>query len=128
MNMGIYLGIIMLFLFCVFQLFISQIIKGFKQPEQHLDLSDLMNTLNETIKREFTVRLKLNYELRDVKIIYDFQRDLHDLVNGTLTSFSPDFYNQLQYYYTREYIIQYVTKTIEIMLIEYTKNNKIKTK
>jgi hypothetical protein len=93
-----------------------------------MDLVDLIDILNETIKREFLQKYKLNYELRDIKMIYDFQKDLHELVTDSLTAFSEDFMKQLEFYYDRTYIIKYVTKSIEIMLLEFTKEKKIKTK
>jgi hypothetical protein len=77
---------------------------------------------------EFQKRYKLEYELKDIRIIPDFQKELSIVTHSVLEAFSVDLLKEFQYYYNREYIIRHVTKTIEIMIMELIREKKIKTK
>ena len=88
----------------------------------------LMSILDTTIQREITYKNKLDYKVKDVRIIYNFQEDLTELTKKVMLSLSSSYLEELEYYHSREYIIQYVTRYVEAFLIEYTRANKIKTK
>ena len=108
----------------LFGTYTSVISKKKKDPIIVQDLNVLMDILNNTIRRLFTEKYKLEYELKDMKLIYDFKKDLKSLVQDTLMAFNEPFMKDLQYYYTREYIFNYVAKTIEIMLMEFIREKK----
>lgn len=88
----------------------------------------LMLILQETIQREVKHHHVMVYKVRDVKVIYDFKEDLTTIVKGIMNSYSSTFLKELEFYYSRDYIIRYVTRIVEEYLIEYTNQNKIKTK
>lgn len=92
------------------------------------DYDTLIQILDETIKREILHKNNLEYKLKDVRIIYNFQEDLEDITKRILSSFSSQFYEEMEYYHKRGYIIQYVSRNVQTFLLEYTKQNKIKTK
>jgi len=92
------------------------------------DLDILMNIIDNTIKRIFLEKYKLEYELKDMRMIYDFKKDLNELVYKVVMSFNKPFMKSLQYYYTETYIISYITKTIEMMLMDFIKEKKLKFK
>jgi len=96
------------------------------QPPSN-DYETLMGILDEGIKREIAFKQE-EYKLRDIRVIYDFEEDLTEIVKNILVSFSPEYMKELQYYHPKEYIIKYVTKHVKNFLIRYTKENKIKTK
>jgi len=92
------------------------------------DLDTLMNIIDTTIKRTFLEKYKLEYELRNMTMIKDFEKDLNQLTHAVIMSFNKPFMTNLEYYYSKEYIIGYVTKTIQIMLMEFIKEKKLKIK
>lgn len=92
------------------------------------DYDTLMGILDKTIHREITYKDKLDYKVKDTRIIYDFQEDMTEITKRIMFSLSTSFLDELQYYHPREYIIQYVTRYVEVYLIEFTRQNKIKTK
>jgi hypothetical protein len=91
------------------------------------DYVTLFAILDETIKREITYKNNLDYKLKDVRIIYDFKEDLTELTEKVMASIADPFLKELEYYHSRQYIIRYVTRYIQVFLIEFTKANKIKT-
>jgi len=93
-----------------------------------LKYKKLLTIINETVQREFMYKYKFEYELKDIKIIYKFEDDLKELVERVLTSFNESFLKELEFYHDRTYIIRYVTKNVELLLMEYQKEKKIKTK
>lgn len=91
------------------------------------DYDTLINILNLTIKTEIEYKYKLDYKLKDIRVIYDFKGDMEALTKKIMSSFSPTYLRQLEFYHSRDYIIKYVARNVEIFLIEYTRQNKIKT-
>lgn len=89
---------------------------------------NVMNILDEAIKREFTFKYKLFYEIRDIRILYNFEDDLKELVQNVIFSFGEEYMNELKFYFTQDYILTYVTKKMELILMDFTKERKIKTK
>jgi hypothetical protein len=92
------------------------------------EYSTLMEILDSIIQREIQYKVTLDYKVRDIRVIYNFQEDLKELTTKILSSLSEPFFQELDYYHSRKYIIQYVTRYVEAFLIEYTRQNKIKTK
>ena len=92
------------------------------------DYETLMNILDETIQREIKHKHELDYKLKDIKVIYNFEEDLKEITTSILSALSPSVLKELEYYHPRDYIIKYVTRYVEIYLIEYTRKNKIRTK
>jgi hypothetical protein len=90
--------------------------------------TELMEILDQVIKKEFLFKYELCYKLKDVRVIYNFQGDLKELVDSILLSFGDEYLKELQYFHKREYIIRYVTRTVQLLLMEYTQKNKVKTK
>lgn len=92
------------------------------------DYDTLMSILDNTIQRELRHHYELIYKLQDIRIIYNIQEDLALIVKEIMASFSPNLLKQLEIYHSKDYVIKYVTRTVEIFLIEYTKKNKITAK
>lgn len=89
---------------------------------------EIIGILNRTIDREFTYKVKLEFELKEVILIKDFEQELTDLVSRTLHAVSHDLLKELENYYTFEYISKYVAKSHQILLMQYIKEKKIKTR
>jgi cell shape-determining protein MreC len=92
------------------------------------EYSTLMEILDSIIQREIQYKNTLDYKVKDIRVIYNFQEDLKELTTKILTSLSEPFFQELEYYHSREYIIRYVTRYVEAFLIQFTRQNKIKTK
>jgi hypothetical protein len=88
----------------------------------------LFAILDSIIQREVQYKTVLDYKIKDVRVIYNFEDDLKELTTKIVFSLSEPFFRELEYYHSREYIIKYVTRYVEAFLIEYTRQNKIKTK
>jgi hypothetical protein len=110
------------------QLYIYELVKVLKFKPRELSAKVLLEMVDSMIKAEFSHYYQLKYSIKEVKLVYDFKVDTTEIVHTVMKSFSKEFYTQLYQYYTKEYIISYVTKTIELILIEFIKEKKIKTK
>ncbi len=86
---------------------------------------ELIHIINTTIEREFTYVRFLEYELKDVVLIADYEGELDKLVTRTMNAFSTDLLEELQYYYTLNYITKHVTKSHQILLNTFIKDKKI---
>lgn len=115
-------------LFIMVQLYIYELVKVLKFKPRELSAKVLLEMVDSMIKAEFSHYYQLKYSIKEVKLVYDFKVDTTEIVHTVMKSFSKEFYTQLYQYYTKEYIISYVTKTIELILIEFIKEKKIKTK
>jgi hypothetical protein len=105
---------------------------NYQKKEIKLDirpLSDLVDILHFTIEKEITYRLRIEYEIkRSTKIITDYAGELNLLSKAVLNAFAPAFLKELQYYYNEQYILEYIVKMVQIFILKYMDENKIKTK
>lgn len=92
------------------------------------DADILISIVNNVIQNEFLMKIKLEYELKKLNMIVEFEKELKKLTVSVISSFSEPFLEELGYYFSKEYIIKYVGKQMEVFLIEFTNNKKIKTK
>lgn len=107
------------------------VLKPKKEKERFIPSNDygtLIEILEVSIKREIQHKHDLDYKIKDIRVIYNFEEDLKEITGRIMSSLSPSFFEELQYYHSREYIIKHVTRTVQIFLIEFTRANKIKTK
>lgn len=86
---------------------------------------ELMNILNITIDREFKYVKYLEYELKNIVLIKDYEAEIDKLVSRTMNAFSTDLLDDLQHYYTLDYITKHVTKSHQILLNMFIKEKKI---
>lgn len=86
---------------------------------------ELMNIVNITIDREFKYVRYLEYELKNIVLIKDYEAEIDKLVSRTMNAFSTDLLDDLQHYYTLDYITKHVTKSHQILLNMFIKEKKI---
>lgn len=119
-------------LFTIFQIYIFKSIKELKNIKRPNSYKNVMNILLETIKTEFEYIYKLEYDLKnkstDTKTLPNFKNELKRITGKIIHSFSPEFLKDFEQFYTREYLILFVSKNVEIFLLNYIDKNKIKTK
>lgn len=99
-----------------------------QQPQVTESYEELLNILDLGIKSEITYKYKMDYKMKDIRIIYDFEQDLTEITTNVMQSFSQSFLLQLERYHNREFIIKYVSRQIQLFLLQYMKENKITTK
>lgn len=88
---------------------------------------ELMGIVDLTIAQQFKFKYTLDYKLKDIRVINDFEKELDDLSKSVLLSFGSNFYKHLDYYHDREYIYRYVVKKTEMMLFDFADKIKPKT-
>ena len=86
---------------------------------------ELMAIVNATIDREFKYVRYLEYELKSVVLIKDYEGELDKLVSRTMNAFSTEVLEELQYYYTLNYITKHVTKSHQVLLNMFINEKKI---
>ena len=121
----LYNMIIIIFLIIISAVIISNnigsVIKRVKvRPED-----ELMDILNNTIDREFKYVRYLEYELKNIILIKDYEGELDKLVTRTMNAFSTELLEELQYYYTLNYITKHVTKSHQVLLNMFINEKKI---
>lgn len=121
----VYNMIIIIFLIIISAVIISNnigsVIKRVKvRPED-----ELMDILNNTIDREFKYVRYLEYELKNIILIKDYEGELDKLVTRTMNAFSTELLEELQYYYTLNYITKHVTKSHQVLLNMFINEKKI---
>lgn len=93
-----------------------------------LTYDEIFEVITETIKVVFKHRYEMEYKLKDVKMFYNFEDEVRELTTEVIKAFSDDFIKKAEFYHTGDYITTYITRSITVLLIEYTKANKVKTK
>lgn len=104
------------------------IVKKTNSDFEPMDYQEVMSIIDEGIRQQFHFRYKLEYELKDIHVIYDFEKELNSITKSVLFSFSKDFYKHCDYYHDRDWIYRYTTKQVEIGLLKLQNQIKVKTK
>ena len=93
-----------------------------------LTYDEIFEVITETIKVVFKHKYEMEYKLKDIKMFYNFEDEVRELTTEVIKAFSDDFIKKAEFYHTGDYITTYITRSITVLLIEYTKANKVKTK
>lgn len=110
-------------------LFSINVIKKYEDKTfEAMDYEELMAIINNAIEVEFSFKYELEYKLKDIRVLNDFQGELKEITRNVVMSFNSDFYKNIEYYHTREYVYKYITKRVEIMLMKFQDKIKVKTK
>ena len=117
--------LIAIFLIIISAVIISSIIGSVIMKVKVRPEDELMSILNSTIEREFSYVRYLEYELKNIVLIKDYEQEIDKLVSRTMNAFSTDLLDELQHYYTLNYITKHVTKSHQILLNVFIKEKKI---
>lgn len=93
-----------------------------------LTYDEIFEVITETIKVVFKHKYEMEYKLKDIKMFYNFEDEVRELTTEVIKAFSDDFIKKAEFYHTGDYITTYITRSVTVLLIEYTKANKVKTK
>lgn len=105
-----------------------KMIKKNKEDFEPMEYAEVMEIINKNIEVQFQFKYALEYQLKDIKIIYDYEKEMKEITSAVLLSFSSDFYRHIDYYHDREYIYKYVSKRVNISLMKFSDKIKPKTK
>lgn len=92
-----------------------------------MEYDELMGIIDSTIMQQFKFKYELDYKLKDIRVLNDFEKELDELSKSVLLSFGSNFYRHVDYYHDRDYVYRYVVKKTEIMLLEFADRIKPKT-
>ncbi len=95
-----------------------------RMPKIVADYNDLMDILDKTIGRELHQKFNLQYSSKEFKNIYDPKYEISNLTSNVMQAVSEDFLGALEKYHTREYIIIYISRTIESYVFTFMNENK----
>ena len=99
-----------------------------EEIDERLTYDEVFEVITETIKIVFKHKYEMEYKLKGIKMFYNFEEELRELTVEVMKSFSDDFIKKAEFYHTGDYITTYVTRSITVLLLEYSRANKIKTK
>lgn len=114
------------FLYLGYQLVTEKTEKNEYENFEAMNYDEVMYIINKNIELQFYFKYELEYKLKDIVIVSDFEGELRELVKLTLFSFNDNFYKHIDYYHTRESLYDYVVKQTTISLTQF--QNKIKPK
>ena len=92
-----------------------------------MEYNEVMSIIDESIKQQFKFKYRLEYDLKDIRVLHDFEKELDEISKAVLLSFSSSFYKHIDYYHDRDYTYRYVVRQTEILLLEFINKVKIKT-
>lgn len=96
-----------------------------RKREPKLSYMELMAILDNMITSSYTIAYLTDFNLTDTVVIGDFANDLSVLTKEVLINLSPEFYNDLQYYHTEEYIMLYVIRKFKLLLMQLLREKKV---
>lgn len=86
----------------------------------------LMKIVSITIDRELLRKFQIEYSVKEIKWVDNFEEELKNLSRNVMRAFSPHFLRELEYYHDRNYIYKMVVQQVQAFMIEYIKENKLK--
>lgn len=93
----------------------------------NLSFDEVNDTIETVVSEIYNNKYLINYKLRDVRILSDMQDEVTKITIDVMSAFDQRFLNQAYRYYTREYLVQMVTRRATMLIILYTKEFKPKT-
>lgn len=95
-----------------------------KKEVPNVPYQELIKIVDNAIKQELFFATKLQFEFKDIKII-DFNRNLDQISNNIMTGLSDSVVEDITYYHSKNWLMEYIVRNVEIFLTEYIKSNPI---
>lgn len=100
------------------------------KPQKDLQLT--YNEVNEIIEgiimEIFTNKYLLYYKLKDIRIIPNMDQEITNITKEIINAFSDTFIHACHSYYSNDFLVMMITRKVQILLVDYTNNNKPNTK
>lgn len=97
-----------------------------EQKKPNITYKKLMNILANTIERELSRKFQVEYSVKEIKWIDNYEEELKQIAQNVMGAFSPYFMEEMQYYHNRDYIYKMVVQSIQAFMINYIKENKLR--
>ena len=93
----------------------------------NLSFDDVNDTIETVVSEVYNNKYLINYKLKDIRILSNMQDEVTRITLDVMSAFDQRFLNQAYRYYTREYLVQMITRRATMLIILYTKEHKPKT-
>lgn len=94
----------------------------------NLSFDEVNDTIETIVSEVFNNKYLINYKLRDIRILKDMQEEVTKITLDVMSAFDQKFLTQAHRFYTKEYLVQMVTRRVTMLIILYTKEYKPKTR
>ena len=101
-----------------------------RMPLQPLPLTfEDVNVIIEGIIAEiFNNKYLLYYKLKEITVIPKMDEEITTITKEVINAFSDTLIHEIERYYSREFLVIMITRKVQILLVDYTNNNKPNTK
>lgn len=93
-------------------------------PGKPMTFEECTDVIDTVIKEIYVNKYQLYYTLKEIKIIPNMDEEIIKMSKEVLGAFSETQYREFSRYYTDTYLGQYITRSIQLLFIEYTDKNK----
>jgi len=93
-------------------------------PGRPMSFEECTNIIDTVIREVYTNKYQLYYTLKEMTIIPNMDDEIESIAKEVLNAFSDTQYVEFSRYYTNTYLVQYITRSIQLLLVEYTDKNK----
>ena len=93
-------------------------------PGKPMSFEECKTVIDTVIHEIYVNKYQLYYTLKEIKIIPNMDDEITNMAKEVLNAFSETQYHEFSRYYTDTYLAQYITRTIQLLFVEYTDKNK----
>lgn len=93
-------------------------------PGNPMTFQECKDVIDTVIHEVYVNKYQLYYTLKEIKIIPNMDDEILNMSREVLGAFSETQYREFSRYYTHDYLGQYITRTIQLLFIDYTDKNK----
>lgn len=119
---------IMSFFYVMFLRQIKHEEKMRNQQSNHLSYNEVNEIIEGIMMEIFSNKYLLYYKLKEITIIPKMDEEVTNITKEILAAFSDDLIQEFNRYYSKEFLIMMITRKVQILLVDYTNQNKPNTK
>ena len=94
----------------------------------NLSYDDINVIIEGIITEIFTNKYLLYYKLKDVRVIPNMDEEITTITKEVINAFSNDLIHEISKFYSKDFLVMMITRKVQILLVDYTNNNKPNTK
>lgn len=90
---------------------------------------DEINEIIEGIISEiFTNKYLLYYKLKEITVIPNMDQEITTITKEVINAFSDPLIHEIGRFYSKDFLVMMITRKVQLLLVDYTNNNKPNTK
>ena len=97
-------------------------------PSLNLSYEDVNVIIEGIISEIFTNKYLLYYKLKEITIIPKMDEEITTITKEVINAFSDTLIHEIGKYYSKDFLVMMITRKVQILLVDYTNNNKPNTK